>query len=146
MTNVEARMSESPDIRWKQRYTNLLQAHALLEEGLSLGISNLNQLEREGLVQRFEYTFELTWKTLKDYLEASGIPLTISTPREVLKEAFAAGIITNGSLWLQMLDHRNLLSHSYDVKRFDEAVLAIDAEYATLIRDAVAFFAARSQE
>lgn len=146
MTNVEARMSESPDIRWKQRYTNLLQAHALLADGLSRGVANLNQLEKEGLVQRFEFTFELTWKTLKDYLEASGISLTISTPREVLKEAYAANIIADGRLWLQMLDHRNLLSHTYDVKRFDEAVLAIDAEYATLIRDAVAFFAARSQE
>lgn len=139
-------MSERPDIRWKQRYANLLLAYALLEEGLSLGVSNLNQLEKEGLVQRFEYTFELAWKTIKDYLEASGIPLTISTPREVLKEAYAANIIANGSLWLQMLDHRNLLSHTYDVKRFDEAVRAIDTEYAVLIRDAVTFFAARGQE
>jgi nucleotidyltransferase substrate binding protein (TIGR01987 family) len=144
--NVEALMSERPDLRWKQRYANLLQAHALLEEGLTRGIGNLNQLEREGLVQRFEDTFELTWKTLKDSLEASGIPLTISTPREVLKEAFAAGIITNGSLWLRMLDHRNLLSHTYDVKRFDEAVRAIDTEYAALIRVAVTFFAARGNE
>ena len=139
-------MSERPDIRWKQRYANLLQAHALLVDGLSRGVANLNQLEKEGLVLRFEFTFELTWKTLKDYLEASGISLTISTPREVLKEAYAANIIADGRLWLQMLDHRNLLSHTYDVKRFDEAVLAIDAEYATLIRDAVALFAARSQE
>lgn len=139
-------MSERPDIRWKQRYENLLQAHALLEEGLTRGISNLNQLEREGLVQRFEFTFELSWKTLKDYLEASGIPLTIATPREVLKEAFAAGIITNGSLWLRMLDHRNLLSHTYDVQRFDEALQAIDSEYISLFRQAVAFFSSRTQE
>lgn len=139
-------MQGQPDIRWKQRYSNLIQAHALLEEALQRGVASLNQLEKEGLTQRFEYTFELAWKTLKDYLESSGIPLTIATPREVIKEAYAVNIIANGSLWLQMLDHRNLLSHTYDAQRFDEAVRAIDSEYISLIREAIAFFASRTQE
>lgn len=72
-------MHEHAVIRWKQRYANLMQAHALLSEGLSRGVGSLNQLEKVGLVQRFEFTFELAWKTLKDYLEEGGIPLTITT-------------------------------------------------------------------
>jgi nucleotidyltransferase substrate binding protein (TIGR01987 family) len=139
-------MQTRPDIRWKQRLANLTQAFALLEEALSQGIGNLNQLEKEGLAQRFEFTFELAWKTLKDYLEDSGVSLEISTPREVIKEAFSANIIANGTMWIKMLDHRNLLSHTYDVKRFDEAVRAIDAEYTPVLRDAVEFFHQRVNE
>lgn len=139
-------MHEHADIRWKQRYANLMQAHALLSEGLSRGVGSLNQLEIEGLVQRFEFTFELAWKTLRDYLEEGGIPLTITTPREIIKIAYAANIIADGSLWLKMLDHRDLLSHTYDEKRFDEAVVAIEAQYAGLIDDVVNFFAARVNE
>ncbi|RPI67854.1 MAG: nucleotidyltransferase [Ignavibacteriae bacterium] len=139
-------MSDTNDVRWKQRFANLVQAHELLEEALRSGISTLNQLEKEGLTQRFEYTFELAWKTLKDYLEESGIPLAIATPREVIKEAFAAKIISNGVLWIRMLDHRNLLSHTYDVKRFEEAIQALDQQYISLLRDIVAFFHTKARE
>ena len=76
-------MKEHAEIRWKQRFNNLVQVNALLEEALQRGSSSLNQLEKEGLTQRIEFTFELAWKTLKDYLEESGLQLTISTPREV---------------------------------------------------------------
>ena len=133
-------MSSSEDIRWKQRFANLVQAYGLLEEAMRSGTDSLNQLEKEGLTQRFEYTFELAWKTLKDFLEDSGIPLGIATPREVIKEAFAAKIITNGAMWIRMLDHRNLLSHTYDVKRFEEAIRALDEHYFDLLREVVAFF------
>jgi len=139
-------MSARPDIRWKQRFTYLVQAHRLLEEALNQGVANLNQLEKEGLTQRFEFTFELAWKTLKDYLDESGITLPIATPREVIKTAFATNIIDEGSLWLTMLDHRNLLSHTYDEQRFDEAVRAIDQKYNTLLRSLVVFFESRLSE
>lgn len=139
-------MTPSPDIRWKQRFANLTQAHELLEEALRQGIGTLNQLEKEGLTQRFEYTFELAWKTLKDYLEESGIQLSIATPREVIKEAFAAKIITDGAQWIRMLDHRNVLSHTYDVKRFETAIQAIEAQYVILLRDLVAFFRSKVNE
>ncbi len=139
-------MKEHADIRWKQRFNNLVQAHALLEEALQTGSAGLNQLEKEGLTQRFEFTFELAWKTLKDYLEESGVQLTISTPREVIRVAFASGILADGTKWLEMLEHRNLLSHTYDVKRFDEAVHAIESDYSLLIRDVVAFFSTRILE
>lgn len=80
-------MKEHADIRWMQRFANLVQVNALLEEALQTGSARLNQLEKEGLTQRFEFTFELAWKTLKDYLEESGVQLTISTPREVIRVA-----------------------------------------------------------
>lgn len=139
-------MSARQDIRWKQRFTNLTQALRLLEEALLKGSDSLNQLEKEGLTQRFEFTFELAWKTLKDYLDESGISLPIATPREVIKTAFAANIIVDGSLWLKMLDHRNLLAHTYDEQRFDEAVQAIDSQYYALLRALVEFFASRLSE
>lgn len=139
-------MSTRPDIRWKQRYANFAAANTLLQEALSQGIGNLNQLEKEGLAQRFEFTFELAWKTLKDYLEDSGVSLEISTPREVIKQAFSANIIADGAVWITMLDHRNLLSHMYDVKRFDEAVRAIDADYARALQAVIEFFRQRVNE
>ena len=139
-------MSARPDIRWKQRFTNLDQAYRLLAEALNRGTANLNQLEREGLTQRFEFTFELAWKTLKDYLYESGITLPIGTPREVIKTAFAANIIDDGPLWLSMLDHRYLLSNTYDEQRFDEAVRAIDQKYNTLLRSLMEFFESRLSE
>jgi len=83
-------MTPSPDIRWQQRLQNFERALALLSEAMEGGPAALNQLEKEGAVQRFEYTLELAWKTLKDYLEASGIVLNAITPRQVIKDAFAA--------------------------------------------------------
>lgn len=130
-------MSASHDIRWKQRFANLDQAYELLEEALRRGIGSLNQLEKEGLTQRFEYTFELAWKTLKDYLEESGIQLSIVTPREVLKEAFAANVISDGAQWIRMLDH---------VKRFELAIQELDASYIVLISELIAFFRSKLDE
>ena len=93
------------------------------------GPSELSLLEKEGVVQRFEYSFELAWKTVKDFLEAGGLIIAPITPRQVLKEAFAAKVIADGQVWIEMLDHRNLLSHSYDSAVFEEAVDAIAARY-----------------
>ena len=90
-------------------------------------------LEKEGVVQRFEYTFELAWKTLKDYLEASGLVISPVTPRQVIKEAFAAKVIADGTVWIKMLDNRNLLSHTYDGLVFEEAAKAIAETYLPAI-------------
>jgi nucleotidyltransferase substrate binding protein (TIGR01987 family) len=81
------------------------------------GPAALNPLEKEGAIRRFEYCFELAWKTVKDYMEQSGFVFPIVTPRQVLKDAFAARIIADGQVWIDMLDHRNLLSHTYSQKR-----------------------------
>jgi nucleotidyltransferase substrate binding protein (TIGR01987 family) len=91
--------------------------------------SLLSQLEKEGIIHRFEFTLELAWKTLKDYLEESGIVMATVTPRDVVKTAHAANIIAKSEVWLQMIDHRNLLAHTYDVERFEEALDAIEKDY-----------------
>lgn len=83
-------MNRDPEVRWQQRLQNFERPLSLLEDALSRGPAALNQLEKEATVQRFEYTLELAWKTLKDYLEKSGVVLTSITPRQVIKDAFAA--------------------------------------------------------
>jgi nucleotidyltransferase substrate binding protein (TIGR01987 family) len=117
------------DIRWKQRFQNFDRAFRLLQEALNRKPEALSLLEKEGVVQRFEYTFELAWKTLKDYLEEDGLVISPVTPRQVLKEAFSAKILSDGQVWINMLDNRNLLSHTYDFSVFEQAVQAIAAHY-----------------
>jgi nucleotidyltransferase substrate binding protein (TIGR01987 family) len=84
----------------------------LLREALERGPGALSPLEKEGTVQRFEYCLELAWKTVKDYLAESGVVIAPVTPRQVLKDSFAAGILDDGQLWMDMLAERNLLSHT----------------------------------
>ena len=118
-------MSETLDIRWKQRFESFDRSYVLLRSALENGPEALNALEKEGVIQRFEYCFELAWKTVKDYLEASGLVFATVTPRQVLKDAFAAKILKEGPVWMDMLDHRNLLSHTYDSTQFNIALDAI---------------------
>lgn len=96
---------------------------------------SLSALEKEGTVQRFEYALELAWKTLKDFLEAQGTVIEPLTPKTVVKEAFAAKILADGQVWVDMLDHRNLLSHTYSQATFDKAVQAIRNRYLRAFED-----------
>lgn len=73
-----------------------------------------DSLYRDGLIQRFEFTVELAWKSIKEYLEDQGVVLSIASPRGILKEAFAAGVLDDGDLWNNILTARNLTSHVYD--------------------------------
>ena len=122
-------MSQNPDIRWKQRFQNFDRAFVLLRDALENGPDSLNPLEKEGLIQRFEFSFELAWKTLKDFMEQDGFVFATITPRQVLKDAFAAKILPDGQAWIDMLDHRNLLSHTYNLAKFEEAVKAVHERY-----------------
>jgi nucleotidyltransferase substrate binding protein (TIGR01987 family) len=119
----------NPDIRWRQRFENFDRALGLLREALADGQENLSPLEQEGAAQRLEYTLELAWKCMKDYLEDSGVTISPATPRQVIKEAFVAKIITDGQTWIDMLNHRNLLSHTYDFAVFEEAIRATEDRY-----------------
>jgi nucleotidyltransferase substrate binding protein (TIGR01987 family) len=122
-------MNPPADIRWQQRLTNFERALRLLREAMAEGPEALNQLEKEGVIQRFEYCFELAWKTVKDYMEASGIVFDVVMPRQVIKDAFAAKVLNDGATWIAMLDHRNLLSHTYNPVVFEQAVAAIHQRY-----------------
>lgn len=116
-------MSKSDEIRWKQRYENFSKAIALLGEALEARpIDEYSRLEQEGIVQRFEYTFELAWKTLKDKLLYEGYDE--KTPRSVIRRAFEAGYLTEDETetWLDSLDKRNLLSHTYNESMAQKAL------------------------
>lgn len=128
-------MSETLDIRWKQRFENFDRSYVLLRSALENGPEALNALEKEGVIQRFEYCFELAWKTVKDSLEASGLVFATVTPRQVLKDAFAAKILKEGPVWMDMLDHRNLLSHTYDSTQFNIALDAIHRRYLNALAE-----------
>ena len=119
--------------RWRQRLENLSKAYSLLSE--AAGSQELSRLEQEGLIKRFEYTFELAWKTAKDYLESKG--LSVTYPRDVLKQAFQSGLVRDGEAWLEMLESRNTLAHTYDEARFNEAVERVRERFFPAIRELV---------
>ena len=136
----------APDVCWKQRFQNFDRAVVLLREPMERGIDTLSGLERDGTVRRFEFALELAWETLKDYLEHEGKVIQPVTPRSVIKEAFAAQILSDGQVRIDMLDHRNLLSHTYDLDTFEKAVRAIRDRYHAAIEDLHAWFMERSVE
>lgn len=88
------------------------KALAKLTEGLRK-FDGQDELARDGVIQRFEFTFELAWKCIKALLEYEGFK-GLHSPRSVLREAFAGELITNEEMWLKMLKDRNLTSHLYD--------------------------------
>ncbi len=128
------------DIRWKHHFDNFSQAYLLLREAFARGVAPLSQLEKEGAIQRFEMTFELAWKTMSDYLQESGLELRPVTPRNVIKEAFAARILEDAQEWIDMMLHRNLLSHTYDIKVFETVLQAVEQRYLPAFERLHAFF------
>lgn len=96
------------DIRWKQRFSNFNKAVNQLKRFIEHG--ELNEFEVQGFIQCFEYTFELAWKTTKDYLEEEGF--MVSSPREAIKIGNGHGIL-NGEVFLDALKKRNLMAHTY---------------------------------
>ena len=119
------------DIRWKQRFQNFDRAFVLLRSAFEeKELSAFSMLEQEGIIQRFEYTYELAWKTIKDYLQDNGNAIIPEiTARSVIKEAYIAKIIEDGQVWIDMMLHRNILSHCYDFTKFQEVLKAINAHY-----------------
>ncbi len=97
-------------VRWRQRFENFEKAYGLLAR--TVAIQNPSEAERGGLIQFFEMAFELSWKLLKDYLEAEGY--AVKSPRAVLKQAFQDNLIENGHVWMRALEDRNATVHLYD--------------------------------
>ena len=117
------------EIRWHYRFRNFSRAFRRLQDALQDGAEALNELEQEGVIQRFEYTFELAWNTLKDRLEHDGIVLSPVTPRAVIRSAFQAKLISRGEQWIDMLVDRNRMSHTYDSDKFDAIIKEIEGHY-----------------
>lgn len=123
------------DTRWKQRLENFTKAVKLLDEIQSLDLAKTSQLEKEGIIQRFEFTLELGWKTLKDKMESDGLVLHQISPKMVVKEAFKAKYIDQIEVWIEMINDRNLLSHTYDFTVMEEVIPDIQKRYSPALSD-----------
>ena len=130
------------DIRWQQRFSNFVKAYSKLdqavqkiqeeypikEDGTIEEDSFLDDIIKEGLIQRFEYTHELAWNVLKDFLENAGNN-NIFGSKDATREAFAAGLITNGEVWMDMIKSRNKISHIYNKETADDIFMKIVNHY-----------------
>lgn len=122
-------------IRWKQRFQNFEKAFAQLDNALK--IKNPSETERAGVIQFFEICFELAWKTLKDYLESKQV--VVSFPRDVIKQAFHHQVITDGDTWMDMLEKRNELTHTYNEATAEKALQLIRNKYFTALKQVMEF-------
>ena len=135
-------MTNELDLRWLQRYANFCRALHKLTEAVERFAQNINHeglpsvsrdtfiddIAKEGLIQRFEYTHELAWKVVKDFFEASG-NTEIYGSRDATREAFAAGLIQDGEVWMDMIKSRNKTSHTYNEATADEIFVSIVRTY-----------------
>lgn len=122
------------DVRWKQRFQNFDKAFKRLADAILIIRKDPdNVLLQAGLIQTYEFAFELAWKTLKDYLEMEGF--TVSSPRATLRQAFQCGYIQQGDVWLKALNDRNLTAHTYDDEVAKEVIADIQQTYYFLLKD-----------
>jgi nucleotidyltransferase substrate binding protein (TIGR01987 family) len=118
-----------PDIRWQQRFYNYNRALVELGEAVELSqIRKLTKLESQGLIQAFEYTHELAWKTLKDFIEERGNSQIFGS-KDATREAFTLGLISQGEVWMSMVNSRNQTSHTYDESTAQQIVMLILNDY-----------------
>lgn len=117
------------------KFSNFEKAYARLIEGIAQ-YDEVNDLMRDGLIQRFEFTFELAWKTLKEVFEDEGL-VGLNSPKRILREAFASEIIENEELWLSMLDDRNSTAHIYNEKVADRICSNIRVKYVIALGELV---------
>jgi nucleotidyltransferase substrate binding protein (TIGR01987 family) len=120
------------DIRWIQRYANFQKALDQLQRFVGKG--DLNEMEEQGLIQAFEYTFELAWKTLQDLLEEEFGYTETRGPRPVIMQAFSDGVIDKGEQWMEMLKDRNRSVHTYDEAIAKEIIASVKKEYIQLFQ------------
>jgi nucleotidyltransferase substrate binding protein (TIGR01987 family) len=109
-------MNQEKDIRWHQRFENFEKSYKTLSKYVDKPIKT--ELERAGIIQLFEIAFELSWKLMKDYLEAQ--ELSVKSPRETIKQAFQIELIDDGHVWIDALDDVSLISSTYDENLIDK--------------------------
>ncbi len=123
---------ENNDIRWKQRLDNYIKALNNLETAINIPYPDL--VQKAGIIQFFEVSFELGWKVLKDYLEAQDFS-EVKSPRAAIKKAFDIELIVSGGQWLQALQDWNISAHTYDEEASDVIIKEIKASYYSLLFD-----------
>ncbi len=119
----------SKDIRWEQRLSNFRKALSQLRKFIDKG--ELSDLEEQGIIKAFEYTYELAWNVMKDYYEFQGVT-DIQGSRDAIRLAFKRGLITKGESWMDMLESRIKTSHTYNEETAKEISEAIFNEYFDL--------------
>ncbi|HCX97048.1 MAG TPA: nucleotidyltransferase [Spirochaetaceae bacterium] len=130
------------DVRWIQRFNHFSKAFAQLQEAVELSKQRkLTKLEEQGLIQTFEYTHEMAWNTLKDFLEERGTKKLYGS-KDATREVFKTGLIENGEIWMNMIESRNLTLHTYNEETATEVISAILHSYFAEFSD----FHARMQE
>lgn len=121
--------NKDKDIRWIQRFSNYKLALIQLKEAVELfNKRELSLIEKQGLIQAFEFTHELAWKTLKDYLEYQGAT-NIRGSRDAVKESYKIDLINDGEIWIEMIETRNITSHAYDKNIVLKTVIVIVNKY-----------------
>lgn len=130
------------DVRWVQRFNNFKRAFILFSEVIDAhdDLSSLEAIVKEGIIQRFEYTFELAWKTLKDKMAEDGLTIEKISPKYVFKAAFQSNYIDDVETWIEMANDRNLMSHTYDFSDFDRVILKLKTAYFPLLKKLYTFF------
>lgn len=123
------------DIRWLQRLSNYKKALKQLDDAVALSHTReLSLLEKQGLIQAFEFTHELAWNVLKDYLEYQGYQ-DIKGSRDTIRQAFKIGLIKDGQTWMETIQARNITSHAYDEEVVNKALDSITSSYIVLFDD-----------
>lgn len=115
--------------RWIQRFNNFKQALARLQEAVELAAQRpLTKLEEQGLIQAFEFTHELAWNSLKDFLQNRRV-IGLYGSKDTTREAFRQGLLSHGDIWLEMIRDRNLTFHTYNAQIASAIVVAIFDRY-----------------
>ncbi len=135
-------MTNHEEIRWQQRFGELKKAYRQLNQALA--IDSPDEVYRAGIIQFFEMTLELAWKTMKDYLEFQEIP--VNTPRETIQKAFQIELIRDGHTWMDALQKRNLMAHTYDEERAMEAEKLIRNIYVGHIGELINLLTSKENE
>ncbi len=117
------------DVRWIQRLSNYSKALRQLSAAVKLADEReLSDLEKQGLVQAFEFTHELAWRVIRDFYQNQG-ESGLQGSRDAVRMAFRRGLINSGDIWMDMIKSRNLTSHTYDEKTVDAIVDVVRGEY-----------------
>jgi len=114
------------DIRWQQRFNNYQKAFRQLEKFIAK--PDLSELEEQGLIKAFEYTYELAWTTLQDFLKYRG-QSDIYGSRDSFRKAFQLGVLDDGELWMDMLKSHNATSHTYNEETARQICKAVKEDY-----------------
>lgn len=128
---------ENQDVRWKQRFDNFKKAFVQLDKAVLQG--DFNELERQGLIKSFEYTYELAWNTMRDFLIQKG-NVDLMGSKDTIRLAFKMSLIDDGEVWMEMVKSRNLTSHTYNMETASFVENDIERKYHLAFKKLIARF------